>query len=115
MTAEDFISEPITPEAGSFDTRAMVSGLGGLPAAFVWRGRRYEIVECLEHAKESSREGGHAGGELYLRRQVFQVRLDTGQRATLYLQRQAPRGASGRAARQRWFLYSIEPAPPTGE
>ena len=81
----------------------MVAGLASLPAAFTWRGRRYEIVECLDHHKVSASEGGTARGERYLRRQVFVVRLDTGQRATLYLLRNSP----------GWYMYSIE--PPTGE
>ena len=106
---EQFISEPIDPEAGSFSLELMARGLASLPAAFTWRRRRFEILECLDHAKVSAPEGGKAGGERYLRRQVFNVRLDTGQRATLYVERQARRGASPRSARRRWFLYSIEP------
>ncbi len=130
---EEFVSEPITPEPGSFATELMARGLAALPAAFTWRNRRYEIVECLEHEKQSAPEGGREGAQRYLRRQVFVVRLDTGQRATLYIQRQAPRGSSppsgrvpaaakrrrmppsGRvpaAAKRRWFLYSIQPQPP---
>ena len=109
---EQFVSEPITPEAGSFSPQMMASGLAALPRAFVWRNRRYAIVECLDHGKVTSPEGGVAGREVYLRRQVFSVRLDTGQLATIYVNRQAPRGASTRAARRLWFLYSIEPEPP---
>jgi hypothetical protein len=109
--SETFVSEPIVPEPGSFSTGPMARGLASLPAAFTWRNRRYEIVECLEHSKVSAPEGGVEGKERYLRRQVFSVRLHTGQAATLYLERQARRGASPRAARRRWFLYSIEPAP----
>ncbi len=104
---EEFISEPIEPETGSFSTELMARGLAALPGAFTWRGRRYEVVDCLDHFKVSSPEGGKAGGERYLRRQVFIVRLDTGQRAKLYVQRHAPRGASGRVSKQRWYLYSI--------
>jgi len=105
---EQFVSEPITPEPGSFSTELMAMGLASLPGAFVWRKRRYRILECLQHDKQSAPE---PGGELYLRRQVFSVRLDTGQRATIYVQRQPPRGASPAAARRRWFLYSIGPEP----
>jgi hypothetical protein len=108
---EQFISEAITPEAGSFVPDLMAAGLAALPAAFTWRGCRYRIVECLEHAKQSTPEGGTAGGERYLRRQVFRVKLDTGQEATIYVCRQAPAGRSGRAARRRWFLYTMGPPP----
>lgn len=110
--SQQFVSEPITPEAGSFSPQMMATGLAALPDAFVWRNRRYRIVECLDHRKVSAPEGGVAGKERYLTRQVFTVRLDTGQRATIYVTRQAPRGASPQAAKRRWFLYSIEPAPP---
>ncbi len=104
---EEFISEPIEPEPGSFSTELMARGLAALPGAFTWRGRRYEVVECLDHFKETSTEGASAQGDRYLRRQVFIVGLDTGQRAKLYVQRQAPAGASPRAAKRRWYLYSI--------
>lgn len=103
----EFISEPIEPEAGSFRTELMTAGLAALPAAFTWRGRRYEIAECLRHLKRSAPEGHTADGERYLRRQEFTVRLDTGQTAVIYVERQARRGAGPRAARQRWFLYTI--------
>lgn len=86
----------------------MSRGLAALPGAFTWRNRRYEIVECLSHEKQSVPEGHTEGKERYFRRQVFVVRLHTGQKATLYIHRQAPRGATPRAARQRWFLYSIQ-------
>ncbi len=111
---EQFVSESITPETGSFSTGLMAAGLASLPGAFTWRNRRYRIVECLAHSKLSAPEGGVAGGELYLRRQEFSVRLDSGQRATIYVQRQPPRGASPAAARRRWFLYSIEAEPSGG-
>ena len=104
-----FVSEPITPERGSFSTEMMAQGLASPPGAFTWRDRRYEIVECLEHTKESTREGGRATGELYLRRQRFVVKLDSGQVATIYVERQARPGRSPRAAKNRWFLYEIEP------
>jgi hypothetical protein len=109
---QEFVSEPIVPEPGSFTTGPMAAGLGSLPAAFTWRNRRYEIIECFDQAKVSAPEGGVEGHERYLRRQVFSVRLHTGQAATLYLERHARRGASRRAARRRWFLYSIEAAAP---
>ena len=104
---EEFISEPIDPEPGSFSTELMARGLAALPGAFTWRGRRYEVVECLDHFKETSTEGSSAQGDRYLRRQVFIVLLDTGQRAQLYVQRQSSAGGSARAAKRRWYLYSI--------
>jgi hypothetical protein len=109
---EEFLSEPIHPEEGNFTTDLMMQGLASLPGAFLWRGRRYAVLECLEHIKESSREGSSAQGDLYLRRQRFTVRLEGGAIARIYVERHARSGASPRATRQRWFIYSIRPAPP---
>ncbi len=103
----EFISEPIQPVKGSFQTDLMAMGLASLPAAFIWRGERYEIEEMLSHCKQSSPEGGVEGRERYLRRQQFEVRLHTGQTAVLYLERQPRRGTSRKTAKQRWFLYAI--------
>jgi hypothetical protein len=77
----------------------------------LWRGQRYQIIECLEHTKQSSPEGGVEGNERYLRRQVFRVRLDSGDEALIYIERQARRGASPKSAKQRWFMYSIRRVP----
>lgn len=104
---EQFVSEPISPEKGTFATDLMSRGLASLPTAFTWRNRRYVIVECMNHEKVSSPEGAKAGNEVYLRRQQFTVRLNTGQIARLYFQRQARAGQSREAAKQRWFLYTI--------
>ncbi len=105
----EFVSEPIEPEAGSFSTEMMVQGLAALPGAFTWRGNRYEIVECLSHSKLSAREGHSATGERYMRRQQFVVKLDTGQTATIYIERHAKPGrvAGGGRKRQRWYLYTL--------
>lgn len=104
----EFISEPIIPEPGTFSSALMSRGLAGLPRAFAWRGRRYEIVECLEHEKRSGPMVGMLAGERYLRRQVFRVRLDSGQVATLYVERSARPGGSREAAKRRWYMYTIE-------
>ena len=106
-TNEEFISESISPEPGSFGTDLMAQGLASLPGAFTWRDRRYEIVECLDHVKKTSNEGGTASGDRYLRRQQFTVKLDSGQVAKIYVERQARSGGSRASAKNRWFLYSI--------
>lgn len=135
-----FVSEPITPEPGCFDTALMRHGLASVPGAFTWRGRRYVVCEVLSHVKVSS--GSAAGGQSYLRRQEFIVRLDCGSYARLYVERQARRGASrstgrarssmtddaspgrsgggsggssggsgGAGGRQRWYLYTLADDP----
>lgn len=103
---DEFISEPITPVPGSFSPDLMTQGLAALPGAFVWRERRYEIVRCLEHVKQSSPERHAAGNEVYLRRQQFVVELETGQIATIYVERQGG-SPSRQSAKKRWFLYTL--------
>jgi len=103
----EFVSEPIRPERGGFSPELMTQGLASMPSAFEWRGRRYEIVECLSHVKQSSPEAHRAGGELYLRRQEFVVRLDSGQIARIYIERQPRAGSSARSSKNRWFLFTI--------
>lgn len=113
---ETFISEPIIPEPGSFTTDLMAQGLASLPGAFRWRNRLFRILECIEHTKRSQPEGGTPDGERYLRRQVFRVRLDTGQQATIYFLRSPP-SPGGRRPRRRasgWFVYSMTADPDDG-
>jgi len=98
---DEFISEPITPAPGTGDVRAMARGEPGLPARFTWREREYTIVNVLEAWKSSSREGGT--GELYLRRHFYTVETDTGERMTLYCERQA---RNPRKPKARWYLYT---------
>lgn len=107
MHDEQFISEPIVPESGTFSPDLMARGLAAIPSAFTWRNQRYVIVECLDHEKVSTPEGGREGNEVYLRRQVFTVRLESGEVARIYFERQSRPGSSRKSARQRWFLYSI--------
>ncbi len=103
-TAE-LISEPVTPRIGTFDATRMARGEPGLPAGFNWRGHWIDILEVLEAWKDSSREGGHAGGELYLRRHYYKLRMGDGRIWTVYFVRQTPRSGN---PRNRWFLYTIE-------
>ena len=102
---EEFVSEPITPQKGTFDAGAMAAGLPGLPRGFVWRGESCLIVAQLDAWKHSAAEGGRAGGERYLRRHYFRLRMTNESVWTVYFVRQPPRGGSSKI---RWFLYSIE-------
>ena len=104
MSAE-FVSEPITPTAGTFDAAAMATGVPGLPSGFAWRGESYAIVAVLQSWKQSSREGGHAQVELYLRRHYHRLRMSDGTTWTVYFVRQTSRSGS---PRRRWFLLEVE-------
>jgi hypothetical protein len=103
--SEQFISEAIVPVPGSFDAAAMARGEAGVPRRFSWRGRAFVVEQLLSSWKSSSRDRG----ELYLRRHWFAVRTVSGERMTLYCERQA---SSPKRAKSRWWLYSMaEPAP----
>lgn len=99
-TGETFVSEAVVPQAGSFDAAAMSRGEPGLPRVFTWRGRRLEVAQVLSTWKTSTRERG----ELYLRRHWFEARVTTGERVTLYCERQAK---NRKAPKARWWLYKI--------
>jgi len=99
--AEQFISEPITPAAGTFDTHGIARGEPGLPTRFTWRGDEYTICEVLEIWKTSAPEA--AGGEVYLRRHWWEVRTDSGHLMKLYFERQKNR----KNAKDRWFVYTV--------
>jgi len=106
------VSEPITPQSGTFDASAMGGGSPGLPAGFTWRNEVYEIVEIRRAWKESSREGARAQGELYLRRYYYVLLMSDATLWTVYLLVQPPRTTS---PKKRWYLYTIEPPPPRDE
>ncbi|MEK6674419.1 MAG: DUF6504 family protein [Planctomycetota bacterium] len=102
---QELVSELIQPQGGGFNTLRMGRGEPGLPQAFTWRGRAYTILHELQAWKESSPEGGHTGGELYLRRHYYKLRMSDGTNWTVYFLRQTPRTGQ---SRHRWYLYSVE-------
>lgn len=101
----DFVSEPIAPAGGAFDTAAMARGEPGLPNAFTWRGTTYRVAGVEARWKDTSPEGGRAGGEVYLRRHCFELRMHDGQKWVVYFVRQNPRSGNRGA---RWYLYQVE-------
>lgn len=100
--AEEFISEPITPVAGTFDTAGMTKGEPGLPERFVWRDTEYAVAEVLEAWKETGpcRSGGP---EMYLRKHWYKIKTADDQIMTLYFERQARSKSRNKA---RWWLYT---------
>ena len=99
---EQFVSEPIRPVPGTFDLRAMGRGEPGLPERFFWRDREYAVADVLKAWKTRSPEGGT--GRLYLRRHWYLVMTQTGERMTLYCERQA---RDRRHPKSRWWLYTM--------
>lgn len=107
--SDQFVSEAITPEAGTFGLPTAV-GEPALPRRFKWRERSYDVREVLRGWKEHQADRTHGSGELYLRKHWFEVRVDDGSVMKLYFQRQP---MSGRSAKARWWLYSIVPGAPS--
>lgn len=103
--AVELISELIMPHPGSFNATRMGRGEPGLPTGFSWRDVSYEIVEELAAWKESSREGARAGGDVYLRRHNYKLRMSDGSTWSVYFVRQTPRTGN---PKNRWFLYTLE-------
>ncbi len=102
--SEEFVSEPIMPVTGTFDTTGMTRGEPGVPGRFVWREKEYAVLDVLEAWKESGpcRSGGP---ERYLRKHWFKVRTDNGLEMTMYFERQA---RTKRQSKKRWWLYTIK-------
>lgn len=101
----ELVSESITPDRTAFDSAAMARGEMGAPRGFTWRGRHYTVAAVLETRKQSEAWNHAPGGERYLRRHCFRIRVDSGEIMNIYGVRHVKRGES---ARKRWWLYSIE-------
>lgn len=101
--SEEFVSEPITPVEGTFDTTGMTRAEPGLPGRFVWREREYAVAEVLKAWKETGpcRSGSP---EQYLRKHWYKIRTGDGLEMTLYFERQA---RAKRQNKKRWWLYTV--------
>lgn len=103
---DEFVSEPIKPVAGTFDTADMVRGEPGLPGRFVWRDKEYTVSEVLERWKELG-PCKSGSSEMYLRKHWFKLRCTDGMEMTIYFERQ-PR--SKQQSKKRWWLYTVKAA-----
>lgn len=102
---DTFISEPVTPKPGTFDTTMMAAGMPGLPHQFSWRNIEYAVDAVIETWKTvgACRSGGD---EKYVRRHWYKIKATTGEVMTLYCDRQSPRGKN--RLKNRWVLYTID-------
>lgn len=107
--SEEFVSEPVVPVPGTMDLAAMGRGEPGLPARFVWRGREYAVDAVLQAWKTSSPEGGT--GRLYLRRHWYTICAASGEKMTLYCERQT---RDAKHPKARWWLYTVCRSPTDG-
>jgi len=102
-SSERLISEPVSPETGSFDSSAMAQGMPGVPLAFSWRGTTYRVAKILE-TRKSLRPCHSGSGEQYVNKHFFKIETESGEIMTLY------RTRSG-SKKDGWTLYSIESRP----
>jgi hypothetical protein len=98
-----FISEPLIPVMGTFDTAAMARGEPGVPRRFTWRKRDYELLTVTGTWKTSAAK--HGEREVYLRRHWFSIATTDGMQLTIYCDRQAQRGKD---PKRRWWVYSVD-------
>ncbi len=100
---DEFVSEPIKPVEGTFDSAGMARGEPGLPGRFVWRDTEYAVAEILEKWQELGRcKSGSS--EQYLRKHWFKIKCSDGLEMTIYFERQ-PRAK--RQNKTRWWLYTV--------
>lgn len=98
-----FVSEPVTPVAGTMDSAGMARGEPGLPQRFVWRDEEYTVAAVLERWKETS--GCRSGAdEQYVRKHWFKIRTTDGKEMKLYFERQARSKAQRKS---RWWLFTV--------
>lgn len=100
---ERFISEPIVPDAATYDTSRMAAGEPGLPHRFTWRGDAFEVAEVIRTWKQ---DGACRNGstDRYVRKHWYEIRTQTGATMTIYFERSF-RKKPARA--ERWWLFSI--------
>jgi len=111
---EEFVSEAMTPVAGTGDAGAMARGEPGIPSRFTWRDTEYSLVGVMETWKTSS-PCKHGGGEVYLRRHWYRILTDPPAVMTVYCTRQAPRSNTRNRPKPRWWIYTVAPADPPPE
>jgi len=99
---EHFVSEPLTPEPGTFDVSRMSIGEPGLPRRFVWRGQTYEIKTAVHSWRETG-PCRHGSDERYVRKHWYEVETTAGDIMTIYFDRHPRRGSRG----PRWWLFSV--------
>ena len=98
---EQFIGEPIKPDASTFDTARMAVGEPGLPQQFTWRGNIIQF-KAVRHTWRETGPCRHGSGEQYVRKQWYEVEDLDGRVLKLYFERTPRRGSKG-----RWRLFSV--------
>ncbi|MFA5362588.1 MAG: DUF6504 family protein [Candidatus Omnitrophota bacterium] len=100
---EQFISEPIQPVPGSFDTRFMTGGVPGLPREFFWRGEKLTVSEVLRTWRTTG-PCRHGSKEQYARRHWFEIKTASSGIMKIYFDK----GTHGKRKEMGWFLFTID-------
>ncbi|SDU22802.1 phosphoribosylglycinamide formyltransferase-1 [Verrucomicrobium sp. GAS474] len=104
-----FVSEPLLPLEGSFDTALMSRGEPGVPRRFRWRDREWTVAEVLDSRREFG-DCSHGSGERYVRKHRYRIRTVEGWVLLVDFKRTFGRGQVT-SARTRWRVFSIEEQP----
>lgn len=100
---QSFVSDQITPVAGTFDTRGMARGEPGFPRRFIWRNEEYIVGIILDKWKELTpcKSGSK---EKYVRKHWFKIKTTNGYTMEIYFERKAKIRSKWKS---RWWLYSV--------
>lgn len=96
---DEFIGDPLAPDATTFDPDRMAAGEPGLPRRFLWRGEPIAVQTVLRSWKETG-SCRHGSGEQYVNKHWYELSTDRGT-LKVYFERKARGGAKG----ARWWLY----------
>jgi phosphoribosylglycinamide formyltransferase-1 len=99
---DEFVGDPLVPEAGSFDPDRMASGEPGVPSIFHWHGEPVAVLAVVRSWKDTA-SCRHGSGEQYVNKHWYELATDRGT-MTVYFERRLRRGSRSQA---RWWLYSI--------
>ena len=109
-SARQFVSEALTPDAGTADVGAMARGEPGLPTGFTWRGSEYRVAGLIEKWKDHGPcKSSSQSREMYLRRHWYKILTDPPMKMTIYCDRQAK---DRKRPKSRWFVHTIEQVEP---
>ena len=94
-----FVSEKISPVAGSADISALARGEASMPSAFVWRGQRFDVARTVDKRKALGKDRG----DVYVRRHYYEIETADALRMTIYFDR----NPSDHSKRKQWWLYTV--------
>ena len=98
---DEFIGDPLTPDAATLDAARMAIGEPGLPSKFRWRDQTIEVQSVVRSWRETG-SCSHGSDERYVQKHWYELATNHGT-MRVYFERK-PRGGSRKV---RWWLYSM--------